>query len=301
VTPAVASWAIFALGLPVLGAYLAARGIPTIEPRFWLYLSVNAVLYIFSFRLYVSALELGDLGLTYPLLALTPVLVMPVEWLLLGDAVEPRGLAGVLLVAAGVYALNFDVRNASPLEPFRAVARDPGARRMLGVALIWSVSGTVDRGAVLASSAAFYGVAVAAVLSIAYLPFALRAGRGAGPAADGARPNGDPEAGAPRRGADGAAGRTSATSPGPGRAGLADALRDHGAALVVQGLLFAAMFVTQMEALDLSLAAYVLAIKRSGTLLIVLLGAAYFGEERTLPRLAGTVVILAGAFLVASG
>ncbi|HSR42125.1 MAG TPA: hypothetical protein VLL48_08140, partial [Longimicrobiales bacterium] len=72
-------------------------------------------------------------------------------------------------------------------------------------------------------------------------------------------------------------------------------------ALAVQGVIFAAMFVAQMEALSLALAAYVLAIKRSGTLLAVFLGGAWFEEEATGRRAGATAVLLLGVFLVATG
>lgn len=268
VTPEVATWALFALALPLLAAWLAVRGLPPVAGSFWPVLAANAVLYALSLRLYVSALEVGDLGLVYPLLALTPVLAAPVEWLLLGDRVGPRGAAGVLLVTAGVYLLHHRAGH-SLLAPFRAMADDPGARRMLAVAALWAVSGTVDRAAVLRSSPAFYGTAMSLLLVIGLLPAALRSGRG-GPGDGGAA----------------------------GRAGLGAALRRRPGALAVQGLLFAAMFVVQMEALRLTLATHVLTVKRSGTLLAVLMGGAFFREGGTARRLAGTAVLLAGVALV---
>lgn len=266
--PAVATWAIFGFSLPALAAWLAIRGLPTVDGSFWPILAANTLLYLISFRLYVSALEAGDLGVVYPLLALTPVLAAPAEWLLLGDRVGPLGAAGVVLVAAGVYLLHHR-GGRSLLAPFRAMIDDPGARRMLGVAALWAVSGTVDRAAVLHSSPAFYGTAVSLLLALGLLPAALRSGRG-GSGVDGEE----------------------------GRAGLGAALRTRPGALAVQGLLFAGMFVVQMEALRLTLATYVLTVKRSGTLLAVLMGGALFREGSTGRRLAGTGVLLAGVALV---
>lgn len=264
VTPMVATWAIFAGAFPLLLGYLAVRGVPETTGTFWLVAAANSVGYVLSFYLYVSALHKGDLGLTYPLLALTPVLVVPVEWTLLGDTATLIGLSGIALVTCGVYVLNFPGRRASVFAPFMAVFRDPGARRMLAVVVLWSVSGTVDRVAVLEASPALYGAVITGVLAVAFAPLALRSREGE-------------------------------------LAGLTEALRSHRTPLAVQGCLFAAMFVCQMEALDLSLASYVISLKRSGTLLSVLLGAWLFGEKRTGWRLAGTVVILVGAFLVTRG
>ena len=277
VTPAVTTWAIFGFSLPLLAAWLAIRGLPPVEGSYWAVLAANSALYLLSFRLYVSALEAGDLGVVYPLLALTPVLAAPVEWVLLGDRVGALGAVGVGLVAAGVYLLHHRGAGRPLLEPLRAMADDPGARRMLAVAALWAVSGTVDRAAVLRSSPAFYGTSVALLLSLGLLPAALRSGRGGTP---------------------GPGGASDAVEGSRARAGLAAALRRRPGALAVQGILFAGMFVVQMEALRLALATYVLTVKRSGTLLAVLLGGALFREGGTGRRLAGTAIVLAGVALV---
>jgi drug/metabolite transporter (DMT)-like permease len=54
-----------------------------------------------------------------------------------------------------------------------------------------------------------------------------------------------------------------------------------------------------MEAIQRTLAVYVISIKRSGAIVTVLLGALLFGEPRLRERLAGAVVILGGVLLIA--
>lgn len=256
--PLVAGWALFLFALPLLALYLRLTGVPEVAPRFWTVASVNSVLNLGAILLFFSALRAGDLGVTYPLLALTPLFVIPVEWILLDELPGLWGAVGIVLVVLGIYLLHFGERHRGLLAPIRALVAGAGARRTLGVALIWSVSGTLDRVAVLESSPAFYGVVLAGAVSVLFLPvLAWDAGReGEGPGARLA------SAGAPT--------------------------------LVVHGLLFAAMFVLQMEALDRALASYVLSIKRSGAILAVLLGALAFHEEGLRYRLLGTVVTLTG-------
>lgn len=228
-------------------------------------LGVNTMLDLVGFTLYVTALEAGELSLTYPLLALTPVFVIPVEWVLLGEHPGLEGAVGIFLVAGGVYLLVSPGEDRGLLAPVRALAREPGARLMLGVAALWAVSGTIDRVAILRSSPAFYGTTLTACLTIGFIPVALRSGRGGRPA------------------------------------GISGRVRSAPWELVVQGLLFAGMFILQAEALRLTLAAYVLALKRSGTLLSVLAGAAFFGEKATGRRLAATLLLVAGVVLVSRG
>lgn len=295
-----ATWAIFAFSFPLLLLYLAVDGLPAVEARFWWVLAVNLVLYVISFRLYVSALQVGELGVTYPLLAVTPVFVVPIEWLVLGDRVGLLGLGGIVLVAAGVYLLQIERRTRSLLAPFRAVAARPGARRMLAVALVWAVSGTLDRAAVLSASPAAYGVAISLAVGMALAPSALRdVGFAFVPGAE------DPAAEKPAAGPDGDRASTQepeATADDPPRRGGRREPRSPRAVLGglgVQGALFAVMFVAQMEALRLSLAANVITVKRSGTLLTVVLGGMLFREKGLAHRLAGTVVVLVGVWLVA--
>lgn len=287
---ATTTWSLFAFSLPLLFLYLAIRGVPRVDPGFWPVLALNVGLDVLGFTLYVRALQEGDLGLTYPLLALTPALVVPVEWLVLGQHVGLRGAAGIALVVTGVYLLVSPGDRRGLLAPFRALSREPGARRMLAVTVVWAVSGTFDRVAVLRSSPAFYCAALTTCLAIAFLPVALRrAGRAPRLAGPEPGPTGPGPAGAdagPSRGGSGPA------------ASLLGTVREHPGELALQGLLWAAMFVTQMEALRLALAAYVLTLKRSGTLLTVLAGAAFFGEGETRRRLLATFVLLGGVVLV---
>lgn len=256
-----AAWALFAFSFPLLALYLAFQGLPAISPAFWPALAVNVMLFVLSFYLYVSALHHGELSLTYPLLSLTPIFMVPVEWLLLGDVPGPVGLGGILLVVAGVYLLNFSDRRKGLLEPLAAVGRDPGARRMLGVVLIWAVSGVVDKIAVTSASTPLYGTLLSGIVAVAFLPLVAWKGGGL-------------------------------------RAAFAPGSR---ILLVGQGILFGLMFTFQMEALQRTLTAYVITVKRTGAVLTVLLGAALFGEARLGQRMLGTVIILLGLLLLTTG
>jgi drug/metabolite transporter (DMT)-like permease len=278
----VAAWAIFAFAFPPLAVYLAVQGLPDVAPVFWPALLATSTIGLLSFYLYASAIQRGDVGLTVPLLSLTPILMVPVEWVLLGAVPGLRGLVGILFVVTGVYLLNLGSARRGWLAPFAATFRDPGARRMLAVAALWSVSGVVDKVAVTASSPAFYGVGLTGILGIAFVPLVLRARRPSARVGIAAAPGGVGEAD---------------DAPTPDRG--AEPLGRHAAGLVLQGFLFAAMFVAQMEALRLTLAANVITIKRSGALVTVLLGGLVFGERHLWPRLLGTAVTVIGVLLVA--
>jgi len=263
--PLVAAWALFAFALPVLAGYLLISGVPSLGPRFWPVLAVNCMLNVAASYLFLSALDAGDLGITFPLLTLTPLFVIPVELALLGELPGPWGVVGILMVVAGVYLLNFRDRHLGFLAPFAALFQSRGARLSLAVAVIWSVTGTLDRVAVLESSPAFYGVGLAVGLSVLFLPLIWlqrRRNRREGSAVGG--------------------------GPGP-RIGTGTACL-----LLVHGFLFGVMFIVQMEALRLALTSYVLSIKRTGAILAVALGWLAFREGGLGSRMAGTAVTVAG-------
>jgi drug/metabolite transporter (DMT)-like permease len=296
VGPLVGSWALFAFALPLLAVYLALQGIPDIGPSFWPVLGVNCVLNLGASYLFLSALRAGDLGVTYPLLALTPVFVIPVEFVLLGELPGRWGAVGILMVVAGVYLLNFSHRRAGLLAPILALTRSPGARRTLGVVVLWSMSGTLDRVAVLDSSPAFYGVALAGGLSLLFLPLIGRARH---------RQRRSDRIAAIALQAEGTAagsGLPAGRLPEDAPDGRLRFLPSGSWMLVVHGALFATMFIMQMEALDLALASYVLSIKRTGAILAVLLGWLVFREGALRHRFVGTIVTVAGvAVLVVWG
>ncbi len=273
--PLVAGWGLFTFALPLLGLVLLSRGIPPIGAGFWSAWAANTLLNFGASYLFLSALRMGELGITYPLLALTPLFVIPIEWVLLGELPGPWGVVGVCLIVTGVYLLNFGARSAGFLAPIVALARSPGALRMLVVAVLWSLAGTLDRVAVLHASAPFYAFMLTAGLAILYLPVLVVARLRASPGGE----------------ADG--------SPG---GGVADGLGSRVPLLAVHGFLFAVMFALQMEALTGALASYVLSIKRSGAVLAVLLGIVFLREPRVATRLLGTfVTVVGGAVLVLLG
>jgi drug/metabolite transporter (DMT)-like permease len=271
--PLLGAWTLFVFALPFVGGVLALRGLPPVEPGFWPAWGMNVVVNLGAWYLFFSALRSGDLGITYPLLALTPVFVVPVEWTLLGEAPAPVGLIGIALVVLGVYLLNIQTIRSGAFAPVAALARDPSARKALAVALLWSVGGTLDRVAVLTSSPAFYAFMLSAGLAAGFLPMVLVARQDAA-GREGGRQDGRV----------GTAVRT-LSAAGP-------------AALLVHGFLVAAMLTLQMEALTLQLASYVLSIKRTGAVLAVLIGYVAFREQGLGARLLGTLVAVAGAVLL---
>lgn len=233
--------------------------VPPVLPNFWRAFCLSLPLEAVAGVLYIRALKLSPLGITLPLLSLTPVFLLVVPGLLLGERIPVRGAAGVLLIAAGTYALNIGTVRNGLMEPFRALMREKGARCMLGVALIYSLTSTLGKQAVVSSSPLFFAALYYPAVTLVLTPVALRRGwceiRGM-------------------------------TGNGLLKATLGPAL------------LYAVMVLTHMTAIGMTRVAYMISVKRLSLLIGVLYGRLMFGEEGVGGRMVGAILMLAGVALI---
>ena len=259
------AWAVFAFGVPVYVAMLALHGVPTVEPRFWVAGAVSLGVNLVAWPMFVRSVQISDVSLVMPLVALTPAFVLLVEFLVLGASPTTWGLAGIALIVLGAYVLNVRVRREAPggwwaavSQPIRSLVSDRGAVMMLIVAAMWSVSATVEKITVTSASPAFYLTFLSVGFSLAFLP--VLAWKLENPVRQ---------------------------------------VRTNVIVLTGAGLLTAAMLVAQMQALETTpLVNYVVAIKRAGMLVSVVIGWLWFGEKNIGPRMAGAALMIAGVFLI---
>jgi drug/metabolite transporter (DMT)-like permease len=172
------AWAAAACLAPVVWL----QGLPDILPGFWSTLAASVLMNILATWLYFRALAASDMSLTVPMLTVTPVLLLATSPLMLGEFPSPGGLAGVLLVFAGSYVLKLSEARRGLLAPLRALLAERGPRRMLLVAVVWSVSANLDKLGLARSSPLFWLLGVFGGVALALTPGALRAARrGSGP------------------------------------------------------------------------------------------------------------------------
>jgi drug/metabolite transporter (DMT)-like permease len=109
--------------------------------------------------------------LTLPYLAFTPVLVALTGLLLLGEHLSPVGWLGILLVVLGAYLLNAtsSTRPAGWFEPLRAIAYARGSRLMLAVAVLYSLTSVMGKGALQYTSPLFFAPFYFCLLGLATL------------------------------------------------------------------------------------------------------------------------------------
>lgn len=252
------AWSVFAFGIPVYVGLLAFDGMPALTTDFWWAVSVSLGINLVAWPMFVRSVQLSDVSLVMPLVAFTPVFILLVEWLLRGEVPAGWGLAGILVIVVGAYVLNVDPAESGPFGPLRSLWSDRGARMMLAVAALWSISATVEKIAVDSSSPSFYLSALSLGFALAFLPVLLW------------------KVEAPLR-----------------------EIRSNAAVLAGAGLLTALMLVIQMTAVAATpLVNYVIAIKRAGMLVSVLLGWWLFSEQNIGFRAVGAVMMVAGVALI---
>ncbi len=252
------AWSVFAFGVPIFAVLLMVDGVPVIEADFWWAVAVSLGINLVAWPMFVRSVQISDVSLVMPLVAFTPVFILVVEWVLRGVAPQGWGLAGILIIVVGAYVLNVDPKESGPLGPLRSLFSDRGARMMLVVAALWSISATVEKIAVVSSSPSFYLTVLSVGFTLAFVPVLWR------------------------------------TVEHPLKAIRVDLL-----VLVGAGLLTALMLVIQMSAIEATpLVNYVIAIKRAGMLVSVLLGWLLFKEQNIGFRVIGAVLMVAGVALI---
>lgn len=150
------TWLIFALPLPAIYAADYLCGVPRPAPGFYGALLIALPLEILAQILYMQALRLSPLSIVAPLLALSPVFMLAVPFLLIGERISLLAGTGVLLIASGAYVLNAGTVKKGFLEPFRALLRERGAVYMCLVALLFSFTATLSKKAIMLSSPLHY-------------------------------------------------------------------------------------------------------------------------------------------------
>jgi len=177
-------WLRIALSVPFTLPLLLFIDMPLLDMTFWTALLAAMPFEVLAMVLYAKALKESPLSLTLPFLSLTPVFLLVVGWLILGETIPARGMAGIALITVGGYALNFSHKKYGWLGPVRAIGREPGSVKMIVVSLLFSVTASLLKLGIEHSSALFYASVYYAVTAIVAIPAASISGLRSLPRAD---------------------------------------------------------------------------------------------------------------------
>jgi len=168
-TPAIVlAWVREFYALPFLLPLLLFIEIPELQTGFWPTMSILVFLDIITTFLYIRAIQIAPLSLTIPYLGLTPIFLLLVPVIVLGETLSAVGIIGVLLVSAGTYILQIDRVKYGILEPWLAIFRNRGSLYMLIVAILYSVTATYGKVAIIKSSPLFMTIIYFSLLAIGF-------------------------------------------------------------------------------------------------------------------------------------
>jgi uncharacterized membrane protein len=253
------AWFRLVFTLPLLIAALFMIPFPDLDADFYRAFFIALPIELVTIILYIKALKASPLSLTLPFLALTPVFLIAVSYLALGEAVSVAGGMGILLIAAGSYVLNIEEVKKGIFAPFKAILREKGSQFMIAVALLYSITSSMGKMAIEHSSPVFFGAAYFIALNIAYIPVGLYMGRH----------------------------------------DLKVFIRGKRyISLLLPGLFYGLMIIAHMEAIKLTKVAYMISVKRTSLLMGVLYGYVLFREKNIRGRLLGALLMFAGFVLV---
>lgn len=152
VDPHVVAWGWLFFSLPLLIVCLLIDGIPPLGPLFWKALAISAVFLTFASVFYFKAIKYSDLSIAVPMLALTPLFLLITSPIMLGEFPGFLGIIGIILIVIGSYVLHLPERQGNVWEPFKRLFKEKGVRYMMMVAVLFSVSGNLDKVGVIHSS-----------------------------------------------------------------------------------------------------------------------------------------------------
>ena len=172
------AWTRLLFALPVLVPTLFFIEIPSLDRTFWLATLSALPLEIAALILYTKALKVSPISLTMPFLALTPLFLIIMAYIIVGEKVSIYGGAGIMLVALGSYTLNFHKIKYALLEPVKAIFREKGSVMIIFVALIFSITASLGKVAIEHSSPIFFGSFYFILVTVLFTPIAMVKNRG---------------------------------------------------------------------------------------------------------------------------
>lgn len=254
------AWMRLFFALPVLFSTLIFIPVPSLDRIFYGTFLMALPLEVTAFIFYMKALKFSPMSLTLPFLSLTPVFLIIIPYILLGESVSFSGTMGILLIAAGSYTLNIRSLKKGIFEPFISIKRERGSVFMIMAAFIYSFTAVFAKIVIEHSSPVFSAIVYYAALWICLTPVVVYRNRGS----------------------------------------LKNKEFCIGAikASILPGLLDSVAIITNMIALSLTKVAYMIAVKRLSLLIGVFYGYLFFKESGIRERMFGTVLMLAGFILI---
>ncbi len=254
------AWLRWFSSIPFLLLCLPFVTVPPLSVDFYVTTGILVPLDVIALLLYMKAIRISPLNVTLPFLSLTPIIMILTGYLFLGETLRPAQIVGIIFIAAGAYLINIHTIKDGVLQPILSISKEKGSLLMIVVAVIYGLTGTLGKKAVVLSNPLFFGLSYTALLSIVMTPMVFWLG--------------------------------------PSRRVSAGRIRRSILIIVALGLVGAVNVVTHFFAIRLVEAATMVAVKRTSLLFGVLFGRLVFDEPHFRARFIGAALMAAGVVIV---
>ncbi len=252
-------WARFLFSLPIFVALLCIfRPHFSFEAGFWKVVVFLLPFELTAFLLFLRALKLSPLSLTFPFLGLTPAFSIFFSRFLLGERANLFGIAGIALVTAGAYLLNIKFVKDGLLAPLKNIYREKGSMLMIFVALIYGATSVLGKKAILLSGPLSFAAVYYGIFFVIFAPLALAEEK---------------------------------------KTKIKFEMKDTFLFLGL-GVCFAAAMLFHFNAVVLTNVSYMVSVKRLSLVISVLYGGIIFHEKDIGSRMLGSMVILCGIMVI---
>ena len=231
--------------------------LPKFLSAFLISLILNSIAYILLFQ----AIKISPISIVIPFVGLTPVFLILSGYVILNETITGIQLIGILLVVLGGFILQLPYKRVGGQGSFLRFfnLKEKGIPYVILVAFIWSITASVEKIAVLASSPKFYGMVIHLSLGFVFMIAGVVTGQWL---------NLDT--------------RKKWILPG----------------MLLLGLTSALLAISQLTAIKLTKVTYVISFKRAGVLVSSLSGFLFFKEKNYLKAGVGTIMIIAGSLII---
>lgn len=161
----------------LLAPFLAGRALRQLAavPALVIPLSMAAVFFALYHLFLVRSYEMGDLSLVYPLTTMAPALIPLWGRFWLGERLTPAGFAGIALVLAGAYAVQFrELSWKGVIDPLRG--KDRAVFMALAAAFFYSLGSAVDKAGIDQAEVLPYSYLLILTMVITEVPMAAGMG-----------------------------------------------------------------------------------------------------------------------------
>jgi drug/metabolite transporter (DMT)-like permease len=253
-------WIRCIISVPIFLSLLFFIKVPRLDATFFYIILILLPLETIAYLFYLKALKLSPLSLIIPFMALTPVFMIFTTRLILGEQILPMGIAGILFVFTGAYILNLKTHKDGFLGPIKSILREKGSIYMIIVAFIYSITAILGKLAMDHSSPMFMVALYFPAVTILLTPIMIiRYGRG---------------------GID------------------LNKIKSQKILFISIGVLFSVTVLVHFIALNMTSAAYIIALKRLSMVFGIVYGWLLFKEQHIISRLLGAGVMIAGVILI---